>query len=247
MKNRLIILIVGELQRLHKYGFTSVSFLVTVIWGVVLYFLETDMTTAILPFILMLDATMMAVMYVGAVMYFEKNESTISTMLVTPVKNSELILSKTIAYTIHNLLSAILLVIVFVWIKDIEIHYLMLFSAIIITTLFHTIAGIVLSYFQKDFTTMLLQIMILSFILFIPSALYMFGVLENEIWEYIMLINPVQAAQEIIGAGFVRVPAYEYDFSFWFSLFYLLGGAPLLFLFVALPRFQAYAIKQSGV
>lgn len=244
MKNRLLLLIQGELSRLHKYNFTSISIFVAFIWGVVLFFVDIDMLSSLLPMVLMLDATMMAVMYVGAVMYFEKNESTISTLLVTPISNAELILSKVISYTLHNMLSAILLIGVFVVFKDVEINYLLIFSGVIITTAFFTVAGIVLSFFQKDFTGMLVQIMVLSFALFIPSLLLMFGVIEGEIWETVMMFNPIQAAQELIGGGF---KFYEFTFNYYFSLGYLLIGGVLLYRFYALPKFQDYAVKQSGV
>jgi fluoroquinolone transport system permease protein len=244
MKNRLLLLIQGELSRLHKYNFTSISIFVAFIWGVVLFFVDIDMLSSLLPMVLMLDATMMAVMYVGAVMYFEKNESTISTLLVTPISNAELILSKVISYTLHNMLSAILLIGVFVVFKDVEINYLLIFSGVIITTAFFTVAGIVLSFFQKDFTGMLVQIMVLSFALFIPSLLLMFGVIEGEIWETVMMFNPIQAAQELIGGGF---KIYEFTFNYYFSLGYLLIGGVLLYRFYALPKFQDYAVKQSGV
>lgn len=244
MKSRLAVLIKGELERLHKYNFTFISILIAFIWGVILFFLDDDSLGTILPFVLMMDATMMAVMYVGAVMYFEKNESTISTLLVTPISNAELILSKVISYTIHNLLSAVLLIIVFVVIRDVQLNYFLILLGIIMATAFHTIAGIVLSYYQKDFTGMLVQIMILSFALFIPSALVAFGVLSGDFWDIIMLVNPIQAAQEVIGGGFI---GYEFEFEYYFSLSYLIIGGALLYRFVALPGFQNYAVKQSGV
>jgi fluoroquinolone transport system permease protein len=202
------------------------------------------MLGSLLPMILMLDATMMAVMYVGAVMYFEKNESTISTLLVTPISNAELILSKVISYTLHNMLSAILLIVAFVILKDVQINYLLIFMGIVITTSFFTVAGIILSFFQKDFTGMLVQIMILSFALFIPSILFMFNVFTGDVWETILLFNPIQAAQELIGGGF---KAYEFNYKYYFSLGYLLIGGILLYRFYALPKFQDYAVKQSGV
>jgi len=244
MNNRLVLLIKGELQRLHKYNFTSISVIVAFIWGVILFFLDSDMLGNVLPFVLMLDATMMAVMYVGAVMYFEKSESTISTLLVTPITNGELILSKVISYTLHNLLSAVLLIVTFVVFKDVKLSYFLIIFGIILTTSFFTVSGIVLSYFQKDFTGMLLQIMILSFILFIPSTLFLFGVLKGDIWEYILLFNPIQAATEVIGGGF---KSYEFTYKYYFSIAYLLVGGILLYKFYALPKFQSYAIKQSGV
>jgi fluoroquinolone transport system permease protein len=91
---------------------------------------------------------------------------------------------------------------------------------------------------------MLVNIMILAFGLMIPTALYEFGVLSNDIWEYILLINPVQAAAEVIGGGF---QAYEITWIYYFSLGYMIIGAVVVYRFLVLPKFHDYAIKQSGV
>jgi fluoroquinolone transport system permease protein len=193
----------------------------------------------------MLDATMMAVMYVGAVMYFEKNESTISTLLVTPITNSELILSKVVSYTLHNLLSAVLLIVVFVIIRDVQMNYILILIGIVLTTGFFTTAGVVLSYFQKDFTTMLVQIMMLAFALFIPQLLVEFNVLKGDFWEIIMYINPIQVASNLIGYAFDGNIISNFDY--FYSLGFIIIGGVLLYRFLALPKFQEYAVKQSGV
>ena len=69
-----------------------------------LFFIEDDaILNQMLPFILMVDATMMSVLFVGSIMFFEKSEQTISTILVTPTTYHEQILSKAIANTVHML------------------------------------------------------------------------------------------------------------------------------------------------
>lgn len=242
--NRLWVLIKGELSRLNKYNVTSISVLVAIIWGVVLYFVEGNIFDSLLPFILMIDATMMSVMYIGSVMFFEKTESTISTMLVTPSTNSELVLSKVIANTIHNMFSSLLIIIVFYFIKNVELNWFLIFLGIISATTFFTIAGLFLAYYQKNFTGMLVNIMVLGFGLMVPTALYEFGVLSGDAWEYILLINPVQAGAEVIGGGF---KAYIFDYHYYFSLVYMIVGAILFYRLLVLPKFKDYAVKQSGV
>jgi len=244
MKNRLFVLIKGELVRLHKYNVFSISILVAFIWGAILFFLEEDLLGSLLPFVLLIDATLMGVIYIGAVTHFEKTESTISTLLVTPIKNSELVLSKVLANILHNLFSASLIIIVFIILKDVEINLFLIYLALISSTAFFTIGGLCLSYYQKDFTTMLVNIMVISFALLIPSALYLFGVLKADIWEYILLLNPIQAAQETIMGAF---EGYTYTYQYYVSLTYMILGAILLYRFFALPKFQQYAVKQSGV
>ena len=244
MKSRLALLVKGELVRLNKYNFTSISVFVAVVWGAILYFIDLDALEIILPFVLLLDASLMAVMYVGAVMYFEKSESTISTLLVTPITNAELILSKVISYTLHNLLSAVLRIIAVVWLKDIELNYFLIFVGIVVTTAFFTVAGLVLSYFQKDFTGMLVQIMLLGFAFMIPSALYAFGVLKSRFWEIIAYINPISVGGTLIAGGF---EGFVFEFEYYYALGYMIFGGLALYFFVALPGFQKYAVKQSGV
>lgn len=244
MKSRLAVLVKGELSRLNKYNVFSISVLVAIIWGVILFLLDESMLGSILPFVLVMDATMMSVMYIGSVMYFEKSESTISTMLVTPSSNNELVLSKVLANTIHNVFAGALIIIVFIIFKDVEVNIFLVFLGIISTTAFFTVAGLCLSYFQKDFTGMLVNIMILSFVFVIPTALYMFGVLKADWWEYVLLLNPVQAGQEIISGAFGN---YEITYKYYVSLAYMNFGGVFLYYFFAIPKFQKYAVKQSGV
>jgi fluoroquinolone transport system permease protein len=197
-----------------------------------------------LPFIVLLDATMMSVMYIGSVMFFEKKEATLSTILVTPVSHKEIILAKIIANTINNLFSSSLIIIAFVILKDVEIRIPLIIIGIVLTTVFFTGMGLWLSYYQKDFTTLLTNVMILMFVFLLPSALYSFKVLKSDIWEYILKINPIQAASELINAGF---KFYEIGWEYYFSLGYVIFGGFIAFKFLIFPKFNDYAISISGV
>jgi len=242
--NRLIYLIKGELIRLHKYKVTSISILIALIWSIVLYFVEADIFNSLLPFLILVDGTMMSLLYIGSVMFFEKKESTMSTMLVTPSKNSEIILSKILSNTIHNFLSTFLIIIVFYFLKDVQINFLLIALAVLIVTIYHTSLGLLLSYYQKDFTTLLMTVMFISFVLLIPSMLLMLGVIKGEIWEYVFLINPIQAANVIISQSFLPI---NLDWKYFFSLFYLIISGALIYKYLVLDKFKAYAVSISGV
>ena len=255
MNSRLWILVKGELSRLNKYGVFSISILVAVIWGAVLFLIKSDYLGTILPFVLLIDATMMSVMYIGAEMHFEKTESTISTMLVTPVSNGEMVLSKVLGNTIHNITSSMLIIIVFFtagkldFIPEIGINLFIVVIGVLISTATFTILGLILSYYQKDFTEMLVSMFVLVIFLMLPSVLLMFGVLSGEFWENAMLINPMEAAQQIITGGFPSGETGEVvlDYKYFISLAYVSIGGVLLYFKFAIPKFQDYAVRQSGV
>ncbi len=253
MKNRLWTLVKGELDRLNKYGVFSISILVAFIWGAVLFVVSDNILALFLPMVLFLDATMMSIMYIGAEMHFEKTESTISTMLVTPVTNAQMVASKVIANTIHNLTSSLLIIGAFYlagkmeWVMDPGINLPIVLLGVVVATSTFTILGLVLSYYQKDFTEMLVNMFIIVIFLMIPSILLMFGVLKGDVWENVMLINPMQAALEIIQAGIDPTGMYEFGYKYYVSLGYIFGSGVLIYQFLAVPKFQDYAVRQSGV
>ncbi len=237
-------LVAGELDRLNKYGVFMISIVVALLWAGMLWFVEEELLKDLLPAVLLLDASMMCLMYIGAVSHFEKNESTISTLLVTPISNAELILSKVIAFTLHNVLNGFILIAVFSFLRNIEINYFLITIAIVFSTLFFTILGQVLSYYQKDFTTMLVNIMFFAILFMVPTALYLFGVLKGDYWEYVLLINPVQNAQNVIAGSFNNI---ELELPYYISMIYLVVGSILLYQFIAIPQFKKFAVKESGV
>lgn len=245
MNSRLVLLIRGELTRMNKYNVTTVSVVVAILWFLLLYFIDdVDILSSLLPFVIVIDATMMAAIYVGAVMFFEKSESTISTLLVTPISNRELILSKVIANTIHSVLSTLLIIIAFVIAKEVVVSWVMITLALILAVSFHSILGFVFSYHSKDFTSMLMNVMLYALLFALPSALRLFDVMfKGHVWEYVLLVNPTQAAIEMIMVGFDHKASYP----FFISLLFLVFGGYALYRFYVLPKFKGYAVRQSGV
>ncbi|AIO18443.1 ABC-2 family transporter protein [Candidatus Izimaplasma bacterium HR1] len=240
------LLVKGELQRLHKYNLTTISLAVAILWCIMLYFVGDDLLGILLPLVLLMDATMMALMYVGSIMTFEKSESTISTLLVTPVSNDQLLLAKVLSNTVHNMFSSALIIIAFTIFASIEINYLLVTLAVFLSTATHTVLGICMSYTAKDFTRLLMRVMSFAFILMAPALLLEFGVVEGTLWEIINLVNPINAALELFKVAF-PTELTEFGWEFYFSLGYLLTGGPLLYFLWAKPKFQDYAVRQSGV
>lgn len=245
MNHKLIVLIKGELQRLNKYNVTTISLVVALLWFLLLYFIDDiDILSSMLPFIILVDATMMAILYIGAMMFFEKTESTISTMLVTPVSNSDMVLSKVIANTIHLLISSMLIVTVFFFIKNVDVNWLWIIVALILSVSFHSLLGFAFSYHTKDFTSMLVGVMIYSFVFLIPPTLNFFNILfKGEIWEYVLLIFPTQASIKLIEVGFGN----PIEIKFFISLAVIIFGGLALYKYYVLPKFKDYAARQSGV
>lgn len=243
--NKLGILIKGELARLTKYHVTTVSVLVAFVWFLLLYFIDDqNLLAQMLPFVIMIDATMMSVIFIGSVMFFEKTESTFSTMLVTPVTNEELILSKAIANTIHSLFSSMLVIVAFFIVKDVTVYWYYIIPGLALSIFMHSLLGFVFSFHSKDFTTLLVNVMIYSFIIVIPVALHFFNlILKADIWDNILLIIPTQSAIELIQLSFTGDFTVRSGLAIVILILYAILG---YYLYVK-PKFKEYAVKQSGV
>ena len=243
--NKLIVLLKGELTRLTKYHVTTVSILVAMMWFLLLYFLDdNDLLAQMLPFVILIDATMMSVIFIGSVMFFEKTESTFSTMLVTPVSNEELILSKALANTIHSLFSSMLVIIAFFIIKDVTVYWYYVIPALALSIFMHSLLGFVFSFHSKDFTTLLVNVMIYSFLIVIPVVLHYFGlILKGDLWDYVLLIIPTQSAIELIELSFTG----DFLLRSGIAIFVLIAYTILGYQFYVKPKFKEYAVKQSGV
>ncbi|MCV2232790.1 ABC transporter permease [Paracholeplasma manati] len=245
MSPRMAFLIKGELLRLNKYRVTTVSLLVAFVWGLVLYFIDDmDILEQMLPMIIMIDATMMSVIFIGSIMFFEKSEQTISTLLVTPTSTDEQILSKVIANTIHMLLSSMLIILVFYFVKGVTVNFFWMIPILIISIAFHSLLGYVFSYHSKDFTSMLLGVMMFIIFLSIPSILHQFNILfKGDFWRYALLITPAQASAELIALGF----GGAFTLASAISLVWLIVAGTLGYLFYIKPAYKAYAVRQGGI
>ncbi len=238
-------LLKGELQRLIKYKVLPVSLFVAVIWFLFLVFIENDaIFSSLLPMIIILDTTLMSILYTGATLFFEKSESTASTLLVTPVSYQSLILSKTLAGIIQTLFSTGLIIIAFYVVKGIEINLLILIYTLIFSTLFHILLGFIATYMTKDFTSLLVVTMIYSLAMMIPTILNELNVaLTGEFWNYFLLLTPTKVSIVLAAASFGGSITSE----FYISMIYLFIGSYLLYQFVVLPHFKNYVLKQGGI
>lgn len=245
MKSNLSYLILGELVRLIKYKVHLVSLLLLFLWFVILSIIkDNQLFNQFLPMILSVDATMMAILFIGSILFFEKSEQTVSTLLVTPIKKRHLIESKIITNIIHLTTTSLLLTLLFVIIRGIEINFIILITALILSIWLHSLIGFLFSFLTKSFTSMLVFLMAYSLLLMIPTFLKSSNLFfTNALFDYLFLINPQYAVSILIEASLtsndVLLPILAYLSLILYIVFFS--------LVVVYPNYQKSAIKQSGV
>lgn len=236
------VLLMGELNRMKKYHIVTASLFISVIWIGFMHFTEIQDVTKIFPLLIFLDATSMSILLIGISMFFEKQEGTIKTLLVSPISKAEYILAKALANMVLNIETLMILYVYAKLFKEIYINIIGLFGAVVLIALFHSLIGFILTYYAKDFTALLMGMIKYAFIFMVPVFLEQVGMIKWEWTRKALYMIPTKASMTLLKASAGDVKLWE----IYLSAFYLVLTSILLYV-VVLKKFDAFAVKESGV
>lgn len=240
--SNLPVLVKGEFDRLNKYNLFKASLVVLLFWVAIAWFFEGDELRVVLPLIFMVDSSVMAILLTGATMFYEKQEHTMNSIMVSPVTEDEFLLTKAIVNTLNSLLTVVVLGAVLYFLKGVTLNYVLLVPAVIVISVVHTYIGIWLCYQAKTFTAVLVNMIIYMFVFLGPSILADIGVISAKVSAYFILLPPE--------ASGILIDAAVADVALWRILVgygYLISLAFVLYRFVVKPAFGAYVMRETGV
>lgn len=236
-------LVRGEFTRLTKYNLFTASLVVALVWVGIGFFLEIDEFKQFLPFVFLMESSAMTSLLVGAEMFYEKKEHTISSMLISPMTETEYLLGKIIANIMNILLIFVIIGISLYFFKDFLFNFHWLFIGIVLVSSYYVFVGVLLSYISKDFTALLMNYMVLMIVLVLPSIFVLLGILPQSTIDFIFW-TPTEVTLRLLNASFNSTfdgVQYLMDSG------YIIGLSFILYKFLVLPNFKAYATKDLGV
>lgn len=239
--NRFITLIKGEIIRLKKYNLFAASLFVSAMWVGMLHFVDMENVTGIIPQLVFIDVTAMAMLLVGVTFIYERDEATIRSMLVSPVSKSEYILAKVISNIIPSILSLTIMFLYSKIFKTVDINYFTLLSGVILVAFFHSLIGLLLTYYSKDFTDLVMTIMKVFLIFLLPVVLDEFNIVTDKTFKKLVYIFPTKPTLVIL-MGTAGVVEHQ---KIIISIIYILLGSIILY-YLIWKNFEKYALKESG-
>jgi len=194
--------------------------------SVVLYFLALET----IPFInteyfrtvfLFLDPALIGIMFVGALVLFEKTENTLQALTVTPMETRNYFLAKIISLTALSIIAALLFLFLA---HGFAFNYLYMFLGIILTSVFLILLGFILVSRCSSLNEYLLTMAFSFLVLFIPPMLHVSGLYENVIFY----LWPSQASFFLLKGVFSEIALWETIYSvvyltLWTTLCYYLA------------------------
>lgn len=242
INRNLINLIIGEINRSIKYKVLTIGTGVSFIWLVIIFFMrkDSDMINMIVPLLIFTDAVMMSSMLIGASIFFEKQEGSIRSLIISPVTTGQILISKIINTVFTSIISALIVAIGAMIMSDIRINLFTLVIYIIVTVAAHAAIGFSISMVSKDFNSMLINYMVFVFIFVIPPVLLLLNILPQS-YELLLFLSPSQAGNVLLNSTVTGSTTEWYKILI--SIAYLSLIAVALMKFFVYPRFLKDAVR----
>jgi fluoroquinolone transport system permease protein len=211
---------------LYRYKIIHISIL-----SVVLYFLTTqaipDLDRPIFhSLLLFFDPAIIGIMFVGALVLFEKSENVLQALVITPMRVDDYILSKITSLTILSIISATIFIALLKIFSNVDFDLIFLILGIILTSVMLILLGFVLVSRVNSINEYLLAMVVSFLALLFPPMIHLSGIYENVIFY----LWPTQASfilfTGVFNSNGLEVWEIAYSIIYqiiWIGIFYYLA------------------------
>lgn len=228
-----------EFTLLSRYKIIHISIL-----SVILYFLTTqaieDMNMPIFhTLLLFFDPAVIGIMFIGALVLFEKSENVLQALVITPMKVDDYLLSKITSLTILSIISATIFMTLLSVFGEIDFNIIFLALGIILTSILLILLGFIMVSGVKSLNEYLLAMIVAFLGLTFPPMLHLSGLYENVIFY----AWPTQASFTLFN-GVFRAESLE-SWEIVYGILYQLIWIIFLY-FLAKKAFYKYIVMKGG-
>ncbi|MFP4286068.1 MAG: hypothetical protein ACLFRI_00065 [Candidatus Izemoplasmataceae bacterium] len=233
-------LLKGEMIRLSKYKILQVSFAVSLLWIAIMFLIGKENIQAFVPIFIFTDTALMTVLLVGASLFYERQENTLKTLMITPSAYTAILLSKIVSSIYLALQSTVVIALVALIAFDFSIKLFWLFIFVTIIGLAHSAIGYAFTMFSKDFNGLLAAIGGYMIVFAIPSLISILGIFSKTFDNFLM-ISPTHSALVLINFSMgVEVALWKVIVGF----IYLVVISFILYKYIVAPRYAEMAVRE---
>ncbi|MFH1014103.1 MAG: ABC transporter permease [Thermoplasmatota archaeon] len=199
-----------------RYKIIHLSILSVIIYYISLVAIPSMNTTEFKTLYLFLDPTLIGIMFIGALVLFEKTENTLQALTVTPMETRTYFLSKIISLTALSVVSSFLFVFLA---HGIHFQYFYMIAGIVLTSVLLILLGFLLVARCKSINEYLVMMMMAFLLLFIPPLLVITGIYDNVVFY----LWPSQASFLLFNGVFGTVSLNETIYALIYLIIWIVG------------------------
>jgi fluoroquinolone transport system permease protein len=160
---------VTDMRFQWKQGFFIIYLIVSFFYLLILSQLPHFIIDYALPIIVFSDPSVLGLFFIGGMVLLEKEQGVLQMLVVTPLTIKEYVLSKVLALTLVALMAGILITAVAAYNP---VDYFTLIIGIILTSVFFTLLGFIISTKAKNLNAFFLHMMPWTALLMVPCVFY---------------------------------------------------------------------------
>ena len=197
-------LIRGDLHFQWKYGFYFIYFILTLLYVCAIAALPEHWKNNIAAIMIYSDPAAMGLFFMGAIVLLEKSQKVLNAMVVSPVKVSEYILSKTVALIAISTVIALILGLV-----SGSNHLLGIAVGTALTSAIFTMLGIIAATRISNLNQFLIVIMPIEIVCFVPPIVGLFVKLPDifRFFPFTACMNLITGKNSLLSFDMVLVIA----------------------------------------
>ena len=197
-------LIRGDIHFQWKYGFYFIYFILTLLYVCAIAALPEHRKNNIAAIMIYSDPAAMGLFFMGAIVLLEKSQKVLNAMVVSPVKVSEYILSKTVALIAISTIIAMILGLV-----SGSNHLLGIAVGTALTSAIFTMLGIIAATRISNLNQFLIVIMPIEIVCFVPPIVGLFVKLPDifRFFPFTACMNLITGKNSLLSFDMVLVIA----------------------------------------
>lgn len=239
MLNNIKTLLIADIKRLAKYNILQISTGLAVIYAVLIYFSSPEEALLLVPLLVFVDVTMMSIIMLGASLFFEKQEGSLKSVMVSPITLKEVIIVKTLSAVALSLITVTILSAVAIIAHGLSINVLLMMLYALLGASVHIMIGFALVIISKDFNTLLINYVIYVLLFTLPAIFVLTGLIPESL-IYVLYISPSFATQVLLNTS---IGSSATVFEILFCISYLIVLTVGLFKGFVYKNFKNYIIK----
>ncbi|MEO5953904.1 MAG: ABC transporter permease, partial [Chloroflexia bacterium] len=240
--NRLISTMWCDVRLQFRNGFYYATAFVTVAYALAISQLRgtiaSDMA-ALLP-VFVLDSMVVGTFYfVAGLVLLEKGDGTLEALVVSPLKPWEYLASKVITLASLSIAQYLVVVILF---AGLNLGTLAVILGVALAAAIYILIGFISVIRYTSISDYLVPSIPYTGFLLLPLATYVLGLGQGTtIFEYLILLHPLEAPLKLLQAAFMPVDAWQIAYGLLYSGFwiFLLGR-------LSLRSFARYVVEKAG-
>lgn len=194
-----------------------------------------------IPVVVLLITGGGGLLYVAGLIFFEKGEGTLSSLIASPLRVHEYLLSKVATLTFLAIVESTALIGVALLIISRSaplppFDVPMLLAGIAITGILYTLLGIIISVRYESITEMIVPLITFGMVLQLPF-LHFLGLLEHPLW----LIVPTSAPMVLMQGAFREAATWEWVYGIGYTAAWTAALA-----YWAYASFRTYIVMRMG-